>query len=306
MDAEIEDCARLALQETPFDRKILHIRATALFRLGRPDAEAERFWLRILRIDPDDDVARFYQEAAARGELKNSPPEYVYQVPEAEFRRRFQWLAARVSADLSEVQREWSEDETFRRMIRWAADSEDERLRRIALTVMAAMDGEEARSAVRQMLFGSELRPEMKLHIAAILKLRGVEMRTVLPGAETAEGVMASAEPLMEEMMVGERQLIRYAGEVLEDDYDLSAMPSLAMIWMVYRKMRGTNADPIMNTETGAAALVYVYLTRCKRQVALTQLAKRFGCSARKLAYYASRILETLEKYEGESEDEDL
>ena len=200
----------------------------------------------------------------------------------------------------------WSEDAQFRQMIRWAADSEDERLRRIALTVIAAMEGDEAQSAVRQLLFGSELSPEMKIHIAAILKLRRVDMRSMLPNDEDLDGVLLpTAEPVMEELPVGERQLIRYAGEMLEEACDLSALPSLTMMWVVYRRFRGLDTDPIISTDAGAAALAYAYLMRRGRRVSLEKFAKRFGCSARKMAYYAGRILGTLEKYEGETEDED-
>ena len=69
MDAEAAECARLALQEAPFDRRLLHIRATALHRTGAADDQVGRFWRRILRIDPDDEVARFYLAACERGEL---------------------------------------------------------------------------------------------------------------------------------------------------------------------------------------------------------------------------------------------
>ena len=306
MDAEIDECARLALQEAPFDRRLLHVRATALHRLGKPDQQVERFWQRILRIDPEDSVARFYQEAASQHALDRMPPEYAYEVPHEEFVRRFHWLAERVSADLSEVQKTWDEDEEFRRMIRWAAWSEDERLRRVAMTVIAAMDDDAAQSMVRQMLFGSDLSAESKIHIAAILKMRGVDMRSMMPNDGDMDSViLPDAEPLMEEFLVGERQLIRYAAEVLEDDYDISALPALAMMWAIYRKYRGLRTDPIICTEAGAAALTYAYLMRHGKKEALGKVARRFGCSVRKLVYYAGRILETLENYEGETKDED-
>ena len=144
MDEEIAECARLALQAAPFDRTLLHQRAVALHRLGKPDAEVQKFWLRILRIDPDDDVARYYQQAAANGELGQCEPDYAYQVPDAEFRARFHQLAERVGGNLGEVRRHWREDGELRRLVRWAASSGDGRLKRIALTIVAAIDDAEA------------------------------------------------------------------------------------------------------------------------------------------------------------------
>ena len=63
---EIE-CARLAMQETPYDRHLLHVRAVALLRTGAPAAQAAKFWERIVRIDPEDSVAAYYLQAASQG-----------------------------------------------------------------------------------------------------------------------------------------------------------------------------------------------------------------------------------------------
>ena len=304
MDEEIAECARLALQITPFDRVLLHQRAVALHRLGRPDAEVQKFWLRILRIDPEDDVARYYQQAAANGELGQCEPDYAYQVPDAEFRARFHRLAERVGGNLGEVRRHWREDGELRRLVRWAASSGDGRLKRIALTIVAAIDDAEAESLVRAMMFGSDLEPEMKMHIAAILKLRGADMREMLPNDGDLDSViLPDAEPLLEGLPVGERQLIRYAGEVLEDEWDVSAPAALAVLWARYRQGRGTNYDPIMSTDAGAAALVYSYLALHGKRPSLERAARRFGCSVRRLAFYAGRIVSTLEEDEGETDE---
>ena len=46
MHAEAAECARLALQETPYDRRLLHVRAVGLSLSGAPEGRAERFWQR--------------------------------------------------------------------------------------------------------------------------------------------------------------------------------------------------------------------------------------------------------------------
>ena len=97
MHAEAAECARLALQEAPFDRQLLHIRATALYRTGAPDEQVGRFWQRILRIDPEDEVARFYWTPARAARSPNAP-EYAYQVPRSEHERRQEWIAGRRTA----------------------------------------------------------------------------------------------------------------------------------------------------------------------------------------------------------------
>ena len=101
MDAEAAECARLTLQEAPFDRRLLHIRATALHRTGAADDQVGRFWRRILRIDPDDEVARFYLAACERGELGRNEPEYAYQLPYKEHERRQEWISGLANGGLA-------------------------------------------------------------------------------------------------------------------------------------------------------------------------------------------------------------
>ena len=59
---------------------------------------------------------------------------------------------------------------------------------------------------------------------------------------------------------MGERQLVRYADEVLKREYDVSAQTQLLLMWTAYRQLRGTAADPLRCTDAAAAALAYNYL----------------------------------------------
>ena len=141
MDAEVAELARLALQSAPFERRLLHIRATALHRTGTPDDQVERFWRRILRIAPDDEVARFYQQACACGQLKQNEPDYAYQLPRQEHERRFERLASLFGGGIDLIASAWQADPAFRRAVRWAAENDDRSLSRLALFIIAAMDG---------------------------------------------------------------------------------------------------------------------------------------------------------------------
>ena len=307
MDAEAAECARLALQEAPFDRRLLHIRATALHRTGAADDQVGRFWRRILRIDPDDEVARFYLAACERGELGRNEPEYAYQLPYKEHERRQEWISGLANGGLAGVRAEWAENPEFRRAVRWAATSDDGPLSRMAVLIIAALDDDEARSAIRLMLFDREVDPELRVHVTALMRLRGVDMAKVFPvDAGAAQSMMPDADALMAGMTVGERQLLRYANDVLEQDYDISALPVLALTWAIYRQRRGGNAEPLVQSDTVSAALVYRYLTTHGRHARIGRVAKRFGCSVRRLKYYVNRIAGVFARLEGETKDENL
>ena len=115
MDAEAGECARLAMQETPYDRQLLHVRAVALLRTGAPAAQAAKFWERIVRIDPEDSVAAYYLQAASRrANLRGRSMEYAYQVPEQEVIARLGYVADVLSKAGSDLDAPWREDEKFR------------------------------------------------------------------------------------------------------------------------------------------------------------------------------------------------
>jgi len=307
MHAEAAECARLALQDTPYDRQLLHVRAVGLSLSGAHVSKVERFWQRILRIDPEDCIAAFYLKVCAEGRLSEYELTYAYQVPDDEYERRFEKLSAQVSGGVTAVRKLWQERSDFRELIRWAAGTDDERLRRVAVTVYAAIDDERAKSLLRALLFGKELSPELKLHAATLLRLRGADLEEILPAGASEEGLAASdSEAMLEEFLVGERQLLRYAAEMLEDAYDVSALPALTMIWAVYRRNRGLRYDPLVSSEAASAALVYIYFMQRGKRVPLKELSELFGCSERRIVFYAGRIAGVLDKLEGETKDEDL
>ena len=295
------ECARLALQETPFDRELLHIRGVALKRMGASDQEAGRCWERILRLDPDDEIALYYSELAGKGQLDAVQLEYAYQVPEAEFRDRMDRLYAELNEGLEHTRERWESDPSFRRLVRWAAGADDASLGRVSMTVLATVDSGEATSVLRELMFTPDVPRELKLHAAVLMKLQGRPLKEILPGVTEGLGdVLVDAEAVLAGLPVGDRQLVRYAGEVLEREYGVSALPALAMIWSAYRANRGTRGDPLQRIEAAAGAAAYYFLLSGGQRPEIGRLARAFGCSPRQLVYCAERIAACYDRRRGE------
>ena len=289
--------ARRALLETPFDRELLHIRAVALKQSGAGDAEAMRCWERILRIDPEDTVASFYSEAAAQGKLDEIPLEYAYQVPAEEYLRRLKLLVDHLNEGFEHISVEWERDPAFRRLVRWAVSAEDARLGRASMTVLATLESPEAVSVLREVMFAPNVSKELKLHAAVLLKIQGRVLEDVLPEPMSATGsTLVDAEALMNALPVGDRQLVRYADEVLEREYEITSTPALTMMWSSYRRVRGTRGDPLKRVEAAAAALAYNYLMAAGKRVSISRIAHDFGCTPRQLTFCAARIAGCLER----------
>jgi hypothetical protein len=107
---------------------------------------------------------------------------------------------------------------------------------------------------------------------------------------------MPDTKAMMDRLGVGERQLVRYADEVLRREYGLSALSQLLLIWSAYRQLRGTYVDPVRCVGGGAAALAYSYMLVYGPQPDVATLAEQFGCDVRQLVYYARRISGCLDR----------
>lgn len=297
MDAGVAEYVRQALREAPFDRDLLHMRAVALNRTGTPDIRVARFWARILRIDPSDSVAQYYQEAALKGRLRQDAPDYGYQVPRREFERRLRSLVEQLGQGYEQLEARWREDPGFRQLMRWAVRAEDSRLSRAAMTALTTIDHRESRSLLRMLLFNEGVPEDLKIHAALVLRMQGIDSERIMPARTgLGQGILPDVKALMAQLNVGERQLVRYADEVLLREYDVAALSQLLLIWSAYRKLRGTSTDPVRCVAGGAAALAYNYMMVYGPAPDTNALAKQFGCDARQLVYYARRIAGCLDR----------
>lgn len=305
MYAEAADAVKLALRETPHDKALLHLRAVTLHRSGAADAQVASFWLRILRIDPADSVARFYGDAAQRGALSENEPELVYEVPSAEYRRRLTEIANCLNEGLDCATARWREDRAFRELVVWAVGTGDESCGRAAVMIIALAGDAESESTMREILFRSDIPMPVKLHALLFLHLRGADLhRFMPPGMDAQDGLLLDSEEMLSRIPVGERQLVRFAGDVLEEEYGERPLPALTTLWCAYRRACGA-CDPLVSTQEAAAALAWNYLLQRGEKVSAGVLARRFECKPRRMAFYARRMAGVLEWIGGTQEDED-
>ena len=290
------EMARLGLQETPFDRELLHLRAVALMRDGAPEEEAARCWERILRLDPEDTVARYYADAAVRGALEADALPFAYQVPEGEYVRRMKLLANALSEGFDALRDRWREDADFRGAVRWAVYTDEARLGRAAVTVLATLEDPEAASLLRELMMEPEVSRENKLHALVVTRLEGRPLSEILPADAQAGNALVDIDRLLADLPVGERQLVRFADEVLSREYNLHALPALALMWSSYRKLRGMRGDPLKRMEASAGALAYNFLLANGQTPDVGALARHFGSDVRQLVFCARRIAGTLER----------
>lgn len=305
MHAEAADAVRLALQELPHDKTLLHMRAVALHKSGADDSRAASYWHRILRIDPEDTIAAFYRDAAADGKLSKYNLDYGYQVPGNEYRMRLIWIAEQLGQGMEHALEMWRTDQRFRRLLVWAVATGNESCGRAAVMVIASAGDAESESVIRQLLYRGDVPMLVKFHALLFLRLRGADMQKLMPpDADLQDGLMPEAEDMLAEMPVGERQLVRFADEVLSMHYDINARSALALMWRAYREGIRGSRDVLVCTQEAAAALAWNYLLQHGKKASPAKLSRQFGCRQRRMIFYAQRMAAVLEAQIGENNHE--
>lgn len=303
MHEEVAECARMALTEAPHDRQLLHIRAVALLKTGAQTDQVEKFWARILRIDPEDSVAQYYQAAAAAQTLDAQKLSYVYQVPREESFERLKYVSDTLNAHMHDIDQIWRGDARFRTLLKWCANVDSAQFQRAAVTVLAALDDEEAEGTLRAMLAGQSTPYALKVHAAALLKMRGADMRKVLPpGVDERDGLLPDSEMLLSNVPVAIRQAARFADDVLEREYRVSALVPVALILIRAYARYPEIARSRERINPMAAAAAYCYLEHREAKPKFLRLSRQFGCSVRRLVYYAARFAGAIEEEASDGE----
>lgn len=306
MHKEAADQIKRALQEAPHDKMLLHMRAVALHRAGYTDDQVKAFWLRILRIDPEDSIAGFYHAAAAAGKLNEIDPGYAYEVPASEYRRRLMVMAESLGEGIEASIEQWKTDAEFRKLVTWAVFTGDEGCGRAAVMIIASAGDERSESILREIMFRGDIPLTVKVHASVYLRCRGADLnRFTPPGMNIQDGMLPEPNELLKEMPACERQLVRFAAQIIEMEYGIRAHAALALMWQVYKNGCSEDNDPLVCTQEAAAALAWNYLLGRNIKASVKRLAMLFGCKQRRMVFYARRMAAVLEMHEGKNNDED-
>jgi len=297
MYAEAKTQTKLALMETPCDKLLLNAMAVISLNLGEGTEAATGYWRRILRIDPDDTVAAYFIKALEEERINPDELTCEYQVPHGELIKRYMYIAEKLNGDLWDVADKWQNDEEFRRLISWSLLSAERRFRDAAVTLLASIDDPEAESQLREYLMRADSGFDSMVRAAALFRMRGGDIERILPPfVDPEDGFMPEGDRVLDNMSVGHRQLVRLASEVLERRYGVDAYDQLAVMWDMYRSLRGTRMDPMMRTETAAAALAYCWLLKNDMKPRIEKLAVQFDCGARQLNFFIKHMIAVLNR----------
>lgn len=292
---EARELARKALRYEPYDRQLIHAAAVCAIKCGESLETAAKIWQRITRIDPADSIARYYSDAALAGLLDENALNCEYQVPRDEQIARFKYIAGMLDGDIDKLSGEWRRDARFRDALTWCLSSDNARFREASVTLLSSIDDPEAESLLREFMLRPGTGFDMTLRAVAMYRMRGVDLKKIVPPYSENGGLMPDAEMILARMSVFQRQIVRYADEVLRADYSINDIDRLALIWDMYLRQTPLRNNPLTNSQTAAAALAYCYLLLDGKPRDIDKLAQQFECSRRQLAFFSSRLVSTME-----------
>lgn len=157
-------------QYMPYDENVIHRMGYCRYLQGDVEG-AQSCYRRLLRIDPDDTVARYYLNACRKYDAKAHARHWQlpYRVPLGETFRRFQQINTLLDEPQAEIVRRWREDRATRNLLLWALTMQDQRSKSAILHLVAGMQDAEAERALRDFLLRTDQPDGAKREALALL-----------------------------------------------------------------------------------------------------------------------------------------
>lgn len=163
-----------ALQEIPYDPQALFWAGAAAANTNRL-AESLDYFLKMIKLRPEDTIALFYknyvQNALKKGETAFIA--YNYQVPIAEMHRRIGYLNDCFRKNQRRLEELWKEDDYFSSLLIWGLSVGNDAIRKAVFEIICKFEDEKAEEFFRRFLLSREEPDELKNQ--ALLCLRRMQ-----------------------------------------------------------------------------------------------------------------------------------
>ena len=275
------------LSEAPCDKTLLHALSVSAYHLQLEKDEILSGWRRIERMDPMDPVCKYF--IALAGEDKKREISYAYRLPPEEMMNRAKTIMNAMFMGDERLKEIWKTDETLRNIVSWEIYQPDSRFTRLALSALIGADTPETEKRVKAFADRPDIPIELRNYVMQSRAIMGKPLNISLPDEYVHAG-MPTEEELFETLSVGEKQMIRYAAEYVEDKYRDYPVADIALIWHAFKEKRGRTGVGMVSTEAGSAALALSYLTMKGETEDIFTVSRWYGCSPRQAAYIARLI----------------
>ena len=276
-----------ALAETPYDKSLLHAYSVSAYCLGLSRDEILSGWKKIERMDPMDPVCKYF--ICISENEKTADISYQYRLPPDEMMNRAKTIMNAMFMGDERLRELWETDEELQNIVNWEIYQPDSRFTRLALSALMGANTLESEKRVKIFADRPDISVNLRSYVMQGRALMGKPIETTLPDEYVHAG-MPTEEETMETFSVGEKQMVRYAAEYVEDRYRDYPVADIALVWRAFKERRGALGVSMVSTEAGSAALAMCYLNMKGKQDDIFTVSRWYGCSPRQAAYIARLI----------------
>lgn len=253
---------RRLLQYKPYDIRILHYVAASCFNLGKY-REAYKYWRKIDRIDPDNNVSDFYLRLVQEyldGEKDGGEISYHFQVPYDEILLRIKELNDILKLDEKDLLIKWKHDDSFRTLLYWGLELNDELIKKAILNVVASFNDGKSEEFLREFLLRITESEELKTEALGLLKQMAAKEPYM---AYVDEGLVEIKVDILEgdsfQIPVEMEMVIHIAGHMMEGRYGEGYEEDIKEIWTEFVKSLYPDRLPRIRKHEAWAAAVELY-----------------------------------------------
>ena len=285
-DAE-KTLAKIA-QQTPYDANVIHRTAYCRYMLGNA-AGALSCYRKLLRINPNDTVAKYYFSVCKRNERDRHPAfsrwSVPYQVPFAETFRRLNYIKRCLEQEQEQLLAQWQNDINFRNIIVWALDLTEPKAKQSMLALLFSFGDKRAEYWLRDFILRTNQPDAIKHSVFGMLKKMGVPE----PYVANIDGRWISGRVSMLDFTDGippvYADVIRVAVEQMSGVRSEESLEASIQVFQMYTdRLKGV--FPRMNGQQAqalSAAIEFLGCTISGESVEEAEICKKYRVSATRL-----------------------
>ncbi|MDL2206122.1 hypothetical protein LJC33_04335 [Eubacteriales bacterium OttesenSCG-928-N13] len=284
----VSDLISASLRQAPYDSWLLHRKAVSLINLGKSADEARRYWAQIVRLDPDDTIAQWYQSLAQSGQLDNAHMDYAYQVTAEERDHRIAQMDEMLQLEEDGI-REMTQSRKTQNLIRWALLTGDPGISGRAFELIHFMQTQSAEQMLRELLLVPDIEHRFKIAALAELMERDANRPILMlaPDGRLCDALSDEPEPM--ELMPAPKRVLGIVARAQQQATHKSASLVESM-WMDFVMQSGEHMPRIRRPQGWAAALMARRLKLADDPGAVRLIVEVFGCTERMMRYCLRRL----------------
>lgn len=304
--------ARKAYELMPYEKNVIHRLAYVLYECGEYD-EACSLWKRILKIIPNDYIAKYFY-SACRETVSDGKPRPVcieYGLPSSVSIERIQYITNMFSDAPNEMIKLWMDnDEYLCDSLIWAASTGFSILSKSLMYFIAGLGGKRAEYFFRKLLFDPYADNATKETALMLLARMGVKPPYLLcTGGRLIESsikVMADANSSVPR---GYRAIWKHIESALSAEEQSAVLNAAQIIYTRFIINYLGDVFPSMTPEqsiASACAIEYLARKSCENEITQDEMIEKYGITQRRFKNALDRVQQAIKPFFNETDGDDI